>query len=90
MAITQQQQAGFREDESSRTSKVTRSTTRTYKVHGGSYSETRLSQRMAVPELVDLLESRCDFEDYASMPERLSLVAVLMLAALVQAHFECM
>ena len=48
----------------------------------------RLSQRMAVPELFDLLESRCDFDDYASMPERLSLVAVLMLAALVQAHFE--
>lgn len=48
----------------------------------------RLSQRLAMPELFDLFESRCDFKDYAAMPERASLVAMLMLAALVQPHFE--
>ena len=48
------------------------------------------SQKLAMPEFFDFLQSRHDFEDYAELPERKCLLPTLMLAALIQGYFEIM
>jgi hypothetical protein len=46
------------------------------------------SQALAIPAVVAFLASTNDFEDYAALPERRCLMPVLVLACLLQPHFE--
>jgi hypothetical protein len=60
-----------------------------YHMHAAAaHTGIKPSQRLVMPELFALLETKLDFEDFGEMAERVGLHVVLLLAHLLNARFQ--